>query len=547
MKIDTIIENANFQTMNPNQPFASRIGVQNGRIVGLDTDLDGVSATEIVDLAGAYALPGFNDAHFHFSGLGQDLSQLDLRTTAVPTLDDLYELVRSASEHAEPGEWILGRGFNQLDLGAFPDIEILDKISAGHPVFLVQVSGHVSVVNHRAFELVGIMDPDNAPDPAGGQIVRQNGRATGVIKEKAREPFQQLSGSRTEETLLGQLHDASEYALQRGLTSFTEPGVGTDRRGVGMGQTPGDFGTFQNAYDRDLIGLRGTLMPYYGVFHELGEISEGVDGFGLDLNARTGFGDDWLRIGAFKVQIDGSFNGLSALLKCPYEGHAHETGVLQWDTDELQRRIVQLHRQGWQIAAHAIGDEGVDLMVSAIEMAQNAFPRADARHRIEHCGLADDAMVERIIAADIIPVPQGSFILQFGDNYREVLGEERAADSWRMGSFVRRGTVIPGSTDSPVATLDPLYSIQGMVTRKTQSGFVLGGDRERVSVDEALRAYTYGSAYASHQEHDKGTLSVGMLADIVALSDDPHEVHPDEISEISVQQTIVGGSVQYSA
>lgn len=314
-----------------------------------------------------------------------------------------------------------------------------------------------------------------------------------------------------------------------------------------MGQTSGDIGTFQKAYELGLIGLRGTLMPYYGVFHELGEISEDVEGYGLDLNARSGFGNDWLRLGAFKVQIDGSFNGLSALLKCPYEGHEHETGVLQWDADELQRRIMQLHRQGWQIAAHAIGDEGVDLMVSAIEMAQKAFPRPDARHRIEHCGLADDDMVDRIVSAGIIPVPQGSFIPQFGDNYREVLGEARASESWRMGSFVRRGVTIPGSTDSPVATLDPLFSIQGMVTRKTRSGVVLGGALEQLSVDEALSAYTYGSAYASHEENDKGTLAVGKLADIVALSADPHDVDPDAISAISVSQTIAGGEVRFSA
>ena len=548
MKIDQIIENGTITTLTPERPFAERIGVLGGQIVGLDEDLDGVEAAERIDLGGHYAVPGFHDAHLHLAGLGASLRSLDLRTEAAPTLEKLYAVVEDAAQHARPGEWVTGRGFNQMDLGGFPERAVLDRIAGDRPVLLTQMSGHVAVVNTAAFTAVGISDPDTAADPDGGVIVRDNGVATGVLKEKARDLFNEAIGGKTEDQLIGDLHRASEHALSLGLTSYTEPGVGQDRHGAGMGKSPADVHYYLTALHERLLNLRGTLMPTYHVLHDLGETSRGEkSSWGMDCGVRSGFGNEWLKFGAFKVQIDGAFTGHSALLKHPYQGHSDEYGVLQWDKETLTERMIQLHRLGWQIGAHAIGDEGVDIVLSAMEQAQQRYPRTDPRHRIEHCGLADDALVDRIIKAGVIPVPQGSFIGDFGDGYITVLGEERVHQTWRMGSFVKRGTVVPGSTDAPVTGAAPLYSLQCMVTRKTANGVVLGGDREKLTTEQALRAYTYGSAYADHDEDIKGTLAPGKLADLTVLGEDILNVPEDSIQDIPVMATIVGGQVKYAA
>lgn len=547
MKIDQIIENGQITTLTPDRPFAERLGVLGGRIIGLDEDLDGVEAVERIDLGGNYAVPGFHDAHLHLAGLGASLRSLDLRTEAAPTLKRLYAKVEEAAKLARPGEWITGSGFNQMDLGGFPERQMLDRIAGGRPVLLTQMSGHVSVVNTAAFTSAGITDPDTVADPDGGVIVRENGMATGVLKEKARDPFRDAVGGKSEDQLVGDLHRASEHALSLGLTSYTEPGIAQDRRGAGMGKSPADVHYYLTALDEGLLSLRGVLMPSYHVLHDLGETSRGEkDSWGMDCGVRSGFGNEWLKFGAFKVQIDGAFTGHSALLKRPYQGHNNEYGVLQWERKTLTERMVQLHRLGWQIGAHAIGDEGVDIVLSAMEQAQQRYPRKDPRHRIEHCGLADDALVDRIIQAGVVPVPQGSFIGELGDSYITVLGEERVHDTWRMGSFVNRGTVVPGSTDAPVTGAAPLYSLERMVTRKTASGIVLGGDRERLTREQALRAYTYGSAYADHDEGIKGTLAQGKLADLTVLGENLLTVSEDSIKDIPVRATIVGGNVKYA-
>ena len=543
--IDTIFENARFQTMNPAHPWASRIGVYDGKIVGLDGDLDGVDAREHVDLVGRYACPGFHDAHLHFTGLGANLNQVDLRPVSAPTMDELYARIREAARTTPAGKWILGWGFNQFSLGGFPQRSVLDSIAGDHPVFILHISNHAAVINTQAFCLAGFDDPDTQGDPS--LVIRENGSATGLVKDTVCFRIMAMANRVDEATLLHQLALAADYTLAKGITTYEDAGTGTDSDGNGIGQTPGDIGLFQTAYEQGLIHQRGILMPYFAAMHDLGELSTDIPhGFGIDLGLRTGFGGDMLSIGPFKIILDGAFNSLSAYLKEPYASDAGNTGVFSWDPDEFTRDVAILHREGWRMAVHAIGDRSVDIALDAIENAQRLYPRHDMRHRLEHVGLADDATVERIIADGIVPNPQGSFMHDNGDSYLRLLGDGRGRRAYRMGAFVHRGAVIPGSTDAPCAPVDPLISLEGMVTRRTAGGEVLGED-ERLTVDEALRAYTYGSAYAAKKEDVLGTLARSKYADIVVLSDDPHDVEPDSIHELSVEQTIVGGIVRYDA
>lgn len=542
--IDTIFENVRVQTMDPLHPWAYRVGVLGDRIVALDDDLNGVVAKHRVDLGGRYLCPGFNDAHCHLSVLGRNLNEINLSAECVVDLDGLYRAVSHAASSLPLGAWVIGWGFNQLDLGGYPQIDALDRAANGHPVYLEHLSHHVAVVNTEAFRMAGYPEPADMANPSGGEVVRDaDGRITGLVREQAARIFKNLITVRSKDSLIEDLRVASQYALERGLTAYTEAGAMR-------------VDTFQTAVETGALRLRTTLMPFFPKLHDLPGFGSGASSdsgsdsneplYGLDMGLCTGFGGEagMLRIGACKIVLDGAFSSMTARLSEPYE-KSDERGVLQWDPSDVVEKFCRMHRAGWQIAAHAIGDDAVRLAATAIEEAQRRFSRPDARHRIEHCGLMDDSLVDRILADHIIPVPQGSFIADYGDSYVKVIGMERAMRADRAGAYVRRGAIIPGSTDAPSAHLSPLYAIQGAVTRRTKSGLVLGGKSECLTLDQALYAYTYGSAYASHAERVLGTIVPGKLADFTVLESDPHLVAPDEIKTIGVAATIVGGRMEF--
>ncbi|MCI1254191.1 MAG: amidohydrolase [Bifidobacterium tibiigranuli] len=541
--IDTIFENGRFQTMDTGRPYASKVGVYDGKIIAVDDEIEGMQAKHYVDLQGRYACPGFNDVHLHFSLLGANLNQVDLRKQTTSTIAELYCKIQEACAQAPEGEWVLGWGFDQFSLGAFPDRARLDEISAGHPVLVLHLSNHAAVINTEAFRRGGYEHPDDIDQP--DLVIKEQGKATGLVKDKMCFMFNGLANRVSERTLLHQLELAAQYTLSYGITSFSDAGTGTDRNWEGIGQTPYDIGLFQAAYERGMIHQRGTLMPYFSALHDLGQLAGDIsDGFGLDLGIRTGFGGDLLDIGPFKIILDGAFSSLSAYLNEPYLGSANNCGVFSWDPEDFIRQVAKLHRQGLRMAVHAIGDRAINIALDAIENAQRLYPRHDVRHRLEHCGLADDATVGRVIRDGVIPNPQGSFMYNNGDAYVRLLGEERADRTYRMGSFVHHGAIIPGSTDAPCAPLAPMISIEGMVTRATESGYVLGTN-EQLTLDEALYAYTFGSAYASHKEQVLGTIERGKYADFTVLDTDPHDVPPEALHEVTVAQTIIGGEVQY--
>lgn len=531
-RFDTIWENARIQTFDPAHPWAHAVAVSNGRIAALDDGIEGLGARERIDLGGRYLCPGLNDAHCHLSVLGRNLNEINLSAASVGDLEGLYDAIARACRSAEPGRWVIGWGFNQLDLGGYPTLAKLDEICAGHPVYLEHLSHHAAVVNSRAFALAGFPDPDAMEGYGPDQLVRDaGGHVTGLVCEHAARVFKRLVSDRDESELVEDLRVASDYALSMGLSSYAEAGVTR-------------IDVFQKAVECGAMRLRGTLMPLYSKLHDVDGLGPGPASFGLDLGMRTGFGDDMLSIGACKIVLDGAFSSRTASLSEPYEGVGGH-GVLQWDRDEVVDGFAHLHRAGWQVAAHAIGDNAVRLALDAIERAQRLFPRRDARHRIEHCGLMSDDMIARLVADHIVPVPQGSFIPDYGDGYVKVIGMRRAMMADRAGSYVRLGAVIPGSTDAPSARLSPLWAIQGAVTRRTRSGLVLGGPGERLSLDEALRAYTFGSAYASHHEREVGTIQPGKLADFTILEKDPHVVPVGEIANIAVDAVVIGGETQF--
>ncbi|WP_436531982.1 amidohydrolase [Actinoplanes sp. HUAS TT8] len=292
-----------------------------------------------------------------------------------------------------------------------------------------------------------------------------------------------------------------------------------------------------------VVGVRGQRMQHMvaaDVLHPLAAHPDDDLPLGLDLGLRTGFGDDWLRLGPVKVFTDGSLIGHTAAMCHEYADMPGETGALQGDPAALTETIIAAHRGGWRVAAHAIGDAAVDLTLDAYAEAQRRYPRPDARHRIEHFGVTRPDQVKRAVELGVIGVPQARFVPEIGDGMRRALGADRVAGAYRLRSLLDAGMVLPGSSDRPVTEGAPLLGIQAMVTRTTASGQPFGPGEE-ITARQALHAYTLGSAYASHQENRTGSLAVGKLADLVVLADDPTKVAPDHIGKIEVLRTMIGG------
>ena len=543
MLLDTVFENATVLTVDPTRPRASRVGVWRGRIVGLDEELDGLGARRTVDLAGGTLVPGFHDAHQHFSMLGRELVQLDVSAPVAPTLEALLDAVAARVAAARPGEWVVGNGYDQNKIGAHPTAAQLDRIAPENPVWLVHTSKHMAVANSAAARAAGFASLDAVPEVTGGSVVREDGVPTGLLQETAMNAVRAVMFPVPLSDLVTALHAASQWCLSEGITSITEPGIGG---AGGLGSTPADLRGFQDAHASGRLQVRTTVMPFIATLHEFGPIGPDEEGFGLDLGLRSGLGDERLRVGGVKIVSDGSLIGRTAAMCCDYHDTPGHRGMLRGEPEDLTRQILDAHRNGWQVATHAIGDAALDLVLDAYQEAQRRWPRPDARHRIEHCAVTSPEQVRRILDLGLIPVPQGRFVSETGDGLLAAMGPERSAGLYRMRTWVEAGVELPGSSDAPVVDSAPLLGLHDMVNRRTASGADFGPD-EALTLDQALRAYTFGSAFASHEEHLKGSITPGLLADFAVLDRDPTAVPAQEIRELQVGATVVGGDVVFDA
>ncbi|MTD56965.1 amidohydrolase [Amycolatopsis pithecellobii] len=558
MRVDAVYENARVFT---GSSWTSAVAMLHGRIVALGEDAESLSTLVRVDLGGAVVVPGFHDAHNHQAMFGMTLDEVPLGDCK--HVDEVYAAVAERAAQVPPGGWIVGSGYDQNRLiGGHPTRHGLDRAAPGHLVRLQHNSRHMVVVSSNVLDQL-----DLANVPAGGDVVLDDdGSPTGLLREQAQLLLRPLIYPTPLDTLVRAIDRAGEQYLAEGITSVQEAGVG----GGLVGQTPAEVLAYQLARDRGVLRVRSTLMVSSAVLHEL---PDGA-GFGLDLGLRTGMGDEWLRIGAMKLFADGSLIGRTAAMRedfaneqgtlpsvtnptaataetdvdeqngCgPYPppfGRIGNRGYLQQPEEELAETIFRAHAAGWQIATHAIGDRAIATIIDAYEAALTANPRPDHRHRIEHCGVVSPDDVARIAALGLIPVPQGRFVNEIGDGMVAALGPEREPWCYRQRTFLDAGCVLPGSSDRPVVNGAPLLGLADLVHRRTSSGRLLG-PAERLTPREALRAYTYGSAFAAFREREVGTLDVGYLADFVVLSGDPTE----QVEDLSVLATVIGGRLAY--
>lgn len=547
MRLDLILRATEIITLDATRPRATAVGVIGDRIVGFDEEIAGLDAERTLDFGDACVTPGLIDAHCHTAWWGLGLAAIDL--SRARGLDELYALIAAEVERldaaGDPDAWVHGTGFNQAHHGdRFPEIDRLDALTGGRPLYLRHTSGHASITNTATLRLVGALEP-GFENPVGGVVVRDGeGRPTGLVEEAAQGLVQALLLPYSTERLVEALDAATSRYAAQGITSFSEAGVG----GGWIGHSPIEVAAYQAAAERGRLHARAQLMPAIDALRPLtahaADFHREGSGAGLDLGIRFGFGDDAVRFGHVKVFLDGSLLGATAAVTEDYCGHDHNTGYLLDEPAVYRERALGAYRAGWPLALHAIGDAAIDLALDLIEEAQERYGRLAVPCRIEHFGIARPDQVERAGRLAVAVTPQAGFIGPIGDQMADRVGPDRAPWLYRGRSVIDAGIVLAGSSDLPVADNDLRRGMQSAVDRRTDSGALLGPD-EAITPEEALRTHTEWAARATGRIADVGTLERGKLADFAVFSASP--VDAPRIADLDIVATVLGGRLSYDS
>jgi len=532
MKSKKILTNGRIYTMvhtdNHDLEVVEAIAITDGRILatGDNATIRSLASSECeeIDLNGQVVLPGFIDAHLHFLSYGLSLQEIDLMGTS--SRQDALSRIQERADATPEGQWLTGRGWDQVlwTENAFPTRHDLDPITANHPAFLRRKCGHAGWANSQALALAGI--DARSPDPAGGEIERDphSGEPTGILKERAMDLVANLIQEPTHEQAVAAVQTAMEKVHQMGIV------------GVHNMEGAPALRAFQDLHQQGKLKLR--------VLQQIPEVD--LDA-AIQLGVRTGLGDEWLQMGALKIFADGSLGARSAQMIEPYEGEPDNYGIAVSDADHLNQVIEKAARAGIAVYTHAIGDQANRNVLDAIEATRQSKIGLSLRHRIEHAQILHPDDLGRFAALNVIPSMQPIHCTQ-----DIVLADahwgSRCRGAYAWSSLLSSGAHLAFSSDAPVETPDIFQGIYAAVTRRHANGYP-GPEgwypEECVTVAEAVYAYTVGAAYASGEEHIKGSLEAGKLADLVMLSDDIFEVGPEEILKIQVDGTMIGGEWVY--
>ena len=543
---DLVLVNGKVVTMDAARPQAQAVAVRGDRIVAVGSDAEVRRlvgpTTQVVDLAGRLAMPGFIEGHGHFTGLGQSKLSLDLTTAR--SWEDIVALVAEAARKAAPGEWITGRGWHQEKWTRVPTPNVegvplhqsLSAVSPNNPVVLSHASGHASFVNGKALELAGITR--DTPNPPGGEVVKgPDGEPTGLLRERASglvggarsRTAPQRPAAEREAEFRRVVELAGQEALAHGVTSFHDAGS--------------SFATI----DRLRALADSGLLPVRLYVMVRGESNARLDSL-LPRYFLRNHGDGFLTVRSIKKSIDGALGPHGAWLLEPYADLPSSTGQNTETPENIAETARIAIRHGFQVNTHAIGDRANKEILDIYERTFRANPeRRDLRWRVEHAQHLRPSDVQRFARLGVVASMQGIHGTSDGPWVLKRLGEERAASGaylWR--SLLDAGVVVTNGTDVPVEPIDPLASFHASVTRRMADGQAFY-PAQRMTREEALRSYTLSNAYAAFQEDVLGSLTPGKYADIVVLSKDILSVPEAEIPGARVLYTILGGKVRYKA
>lgn len=543
---DLILINGNIYTVDAKQSTVQAIAVKGDRILktGANEEIEKLRRenTEVIDLEGRFAMPGFIEGHGHYSGLGSSLMNLNFLKSK--SWDEIVAMVEERAKTAKRGDWIVGRGWHQEKwtkpiekavLG-YPYHDGLSAISPDNPVILHHASGHSLFANAKAMELAGITA--DTPDPAGGEIVRDaRGTAIGVFEERAMSLITQayrayqasLSSEQKKEEWLKGIALAERECLSKGITSFQDAGSSFE-----------EIEWYKELAEAGKMNVRLWAM----VRHPYHTLKDRLDGFPL-----IGLGNSFFTCRAIKSEFDGALGAYGAWLLAPYND---KPGFLGQNTTPLEevRRIAGLAlRHNMQLCVHTIGDRANRELLDLCEDVFKNTPQAkDLRWRSEHAQHIDPADIPRFAQTGIIAAMQGIHCTSDAPFVVKRLGEERArtgAYPWR--SLLDAGAVVTNGTDAPVEDVSAIESYYATVTRKRADTGMAFFPEQCMTRPEAVYSYTMANAYAAFEEKDKGSLEPGKLADIVVLSNDLLSCPEEDILKTKVLMTIVGGKVKFKS
>ncbi len=525
---DLVITNARIWTGDALQPDANAVAVVGDRIVdvGSSRQIDRwrVPATTVIDAEGRRVLPGFNDAHVHLIDGGTALDNVNLKDAETPA-----EFTRRIGERAKtkPGEWILGGEWDdqRWTPAELPTRQLIDDVTSATPVFVTRYDGHMALANSTALGRAGITE--STPDPPGGAIVRDaNGYPTGVLKDAAMESVARVIPKMTPDQRLAVVKRALRYAASVGVTSLQD-----------MNPSYDDIAVYAELANRNELTARIYAAPL-----ELGWYDQ------AKLGVHRSFGSSWLRIGAVKGYADGSLGSTTAYFFQPYTDAPQTRGLLSDEMEpiaDMRVRLMAADHAGLQLCMHAIGDAGISAILDLYGEVIRANGERDRRLRIEHAQHIAPKDFDRFAAMKVIASVQPYHAIDDGRWAERRIGPDRIKTTYAFRTLIDKGVRLALGTDWTVAPLNPMLTLYAATTRATLDGKHPEGwvPEQKISIVEAVRAYTSGSAFAEFQDAVKGTIVRGKIADLVILSDDVFSIPAARLKDVQVLTTVAGGKV----
>jgi predicted amidohydrolase YtcJ len=527
----TLVVYGRVWTGDSSRPWAEAVAAEGDSIVavGDSASIARLAGPDTRVLANGTAMvtPGFMDGHLHFIDGGFQLASVDLRPANSP--QEFIARLKAFASERRPGEWILGGDWDheRWPGSPLPRREWIDSVTPNNPVFVNRLDGHMGLANSAALRAAGITR--RTGDIPGGVIVRdpRTGDPTGILKDGAMGPVERVIPDPTDAQRDAALRRALAFAASKGVTAFAHVSV-----------DPADLGTYLRAKAAGVMTARAALYFPLETWHAV-----------ADTIAQLGRGDDWVWIGGVKGFVDGSLGSTTALFYAPYNDDPATSGVLVTPEDSLRAWIGAADSAGLQIAVHAIGDRANGLILDIYDSVARAHGPRDRRFRIEHAQHLRPQDIDRIARLGVVASMQPYHVIDDGRWAEKRIGPERIKTTYAFRSLLDRHAHLAFGSDWTVAPMDPILGIYGAVTRRTLDGKHPEGwvPDQKISVDEALRAYTSGDAYGVFAERTRGRLAPGYKADLVLLDQDLTRIPPEAIERATVRATVVGGRVVYQS
>jgi predicted amidohydrolase YtcJ len=526
-----LITNAAIYTVDKQHPKAEAVAVIGDRIVAVgssaEIDLWRGLDTKVIDARGKLLVPGFNDAHLHFISGGAQLDQVNLTNATSP--QEFGGRIAAQVKKTLKGEWILGGRWDETKWPnpELPTKEIVDPVTGNTPIFIERYDGHLSLANSAAMRLAGINAKTS--DVPGGVIVRDaSGNPTGIFKDAAQELINKAIPPMSHERRMRAARRALEHAASLGVTSVQH-----------MNPEFADVAVYSEIAEKGELTTRIYAVPMETDWHDQAKVG-----------IRRSWGSTYLRLGAVKGYADGSLGSRTAYMFEPFADDPGNRGLLSDEMhppSAMRDRLMQADAAGLQLRIHAIGDRGISMTLDIFSDIEKEHGYHHQRFTIEHAQHMAEKDFERFAALHVIASMQPYHAIDDGRWAEKRLGHQRARYSYAWRTFLDHGVTLAFGTDWPVAPLNPLLGLYGAVTRGTLDGKNPDGwiPEEKITLSEAVEAYTLGSAFAEFQENEKGSITPGKLADMVLLSENIFDLKPEAIGNVKVETTIVGGKIVY--